>query len=399
MNTNTALKMPLFETRSLPQNERELVEKKNTLIAEMEQMIGRCKKETRQMTTGEQKIFDDMKKQANSINDQLQSFSNPGEMKTAKRAGETRSSLEVRGYSKEERIGNGSADVTIGDLIYSHITGKFRNDEVRASLSTTSGGLSIPTEVYKNFIDALRNESFLGETTVYPMNSQTLLIPRVTGDIVPEFKLENELSAETDPAFQSITLQGKPLYAMTSVSLELIESSNLEVGQVISNIMIGAMRNSMQNYMLFGALNGYDGILNDAGINTVAATAPVTYANIGAGVQAIRGANGQPNAVIAASDTLMGLELATDTTGQFITPPQFYQDLDKYALNGAELGADVLVADLSAIAWGVLSEGGLQIEIDKYGEAFQRGQIKIRARINSDFKLTNPKLVAHVNVP
>ena len=137
-------------------------------------------------------------------------------------------------------------------------------------------------------------------------------------------------------------------------------------------------------------------LLNDVGINTVAGATPVSYVNIGAGVQAIKGNNGQPNAVISDSDTLMALELATATDGQFIIPPQFYNELDKYALNGVGLNGGVVVADLSAIAWGILSEGGLQIEIDKSGEAFQRGQARIRARFNGDFKITNPKLVSHV---
>ena len=183
---------------------------------------------------------------------------------------------------------------------------------------------------------------------------------------------------------------------MTSISLELIESSNLDVGNVISRIMVGAMQNAMQNFMMFGAVNGYEGILNDVGINTVTGATPVSYVNIGAGVQAIKGNNGQPNAVIADSDTLMGLELATDTTGQFITPPQFYNELNKYTLNGIGLNGDVVVADLSLLHWGSY-EGGLQIEIDKGGEAFSRGQANIRARFNGDFKITNPKLVSHVD--
>jgi len=384
-----------YETRSLP-DERSLTEQRNNLITEMEGLIQKAKKETRSLDNKEANRFDQIKKQVTTIDEQLKSFAPNGEMRSVK-GGRTNSPLEVRGYSKNERIGNGLQDVTLGDLIYSHVTGRYRNDEVRASLSTTSGGLSVPTEVYQDFIDALRNQSFLGELMLYPMNSQTLLIPRVTEDIEPEFKLENELATETDPAFTSVTLQAKPLYAMTSISLELIESSNLDVGNVISRIMLGAMQNAMQNFMIFGAPNGYDGILNDVGINKVTGATPVTYVNIGAGVQAIRGANGQPNAVIAGSDTLMGLELATATDGQFIIPPQFYQDLNKFALNGTGLGGDVVVADLSAIAWGILSEGGLQIEIDKSGEAFSRGQVKIRARFNGDFKITNPKLVAHVD--
>ena len=394
-----AYKMP-YETRALSysdMSERELTEQRNDLIGKMEGLISKGKQERRALTGTEENEFRNHESEIKEIDQALKGKnSSKGEMRNAKGAGRTNSPLEVRGYSKNERIGSGVNNVSVGDLIYSHITGRYRNEEVREALSTTSGGLSIPTEVYKDFIDALRNQSFLGETTLYPMATQTLLIPRVTEDIQPEFKLENELAKETDPAFTSVTLQAKPLYAMTSISLELIESSNLDVGNVISRIMVGAMQNAMQNFMMFGAVNGYEGILNDVGINTVAGGTPVSYVNIGAGVQAIKGNNGQPNAVISDSDTLMALELATATDGQFIIPPQFYNELDKYALNGVGLNGGVVVADLSAIAWGILSEGGLQIEIDKSGEAFQRGQARIRARFNGDFKITNPKLVSHV---
>jgi len=393
INMMNSIKMPvLLETRAFPETE----ERRNNLITEMESIIEKAKTESRSLSSLEDARFQQIKKEVESIDKKTPSRTKV-EMRAADITGRENLPYEVRGYRKNERIGSGTGDVTVGDLIYSHITGRFRNEEVRAALSTTSGGVSIPTEVYQNFIDALRNQSFLGETTTYPMTTQTLLIPRVTNDIVPAFKVENELIVEDEPAFTSVTLQAKPLYAMTSISLELVESSNLDVGQMITQIMIGAMQNSMQNFMIFGAANGYDGIINDVAINKVTATAPVGYAKIGEGVQAIRGANGQPNAIIAASDTLMGLELSVDTTNQFITPPQFYQDLGKYTLNGTGLGADVLVADLSAVAFGILSEGGLQVEIDKSGEAFQRGQIKVRARFNGDFKITNPKLVAHVD--
>jgi hypothetical protein len=92
----------------------------------------------------------------------------------------------------------------------------------------------------------------------------------------------------------------------------------------------------------------------------------------------------------------MDIELLTDTTGQFIQPPRFMEQLNRYDVAGAMDAGEAMVADLSSIAWGILSEGGLQLDVDKSGEAFQRGQIKIRARINSDFALTNPKLISYI---
>jgi HK97 family phage major capsid protein len=384
---------PRMEYRSMPSD----LEHKNNLMQEAEMLVNKAKKERRALSTSEQNRFNSITKEIEALTEKLKSNSADSFEVRAKKTGETvKSPLEVRGYKKSENIGNGS-EVTIGDLIVGYTTGKFRNEEAKRALSTTSGGLSIPTEVYKDFIDRLRNQSFLGECVVYPMNSQTLLVPRVTGDPVPHFKIENDLGVESPPIFDSTVLQARPLYCYTSISLELLESSNLEVGEVVSRIMVGAMQSAMQTFMLSGAVNGYAGILNDPNLTKIAAT-DITYASIGAGVQAVLNNNGQPNGIVLSADSLMGLELAADTTGQFITPPAFYQNLNKFVV-GDDIGGDVLVGDLSSIAWGVLSEGGLQIEVDRFGEAFQRGQLRIRARINGDFALTNPKLLALIDTP
>ncbi len=57
--------------------------------------------------------------------------------------------------------------------------------------------------------------------------SEALVIPKVVGDILPAFKAENDLIVESAPVFDGVKLEAKPLYAMTSISLELLESSGI----------------------------------------------------------------------------------------------------------------------------------------------------------------------------
>jgi HK97 family phage major capsid protein len=333
--------------------------------------------------------LEDIKARSKQTNGSLTSSN---EYKALKRRSEN--PLEVRGYRKNERIGKQDTDVSIGDLVYSHVTGKFRSNEVRAAMNTTGSGILIPTEVYNNFIDLLRDQNFLTNTTIYPMASKALIIPKVVGDIEAAFKAENDLIVESEPVFDSVKLEAKPLYAMTSISLELIESSGIDIGMAVTNIMAASMAAAVQNFMLYGGGElGFDGILNDAAINKVDA-ANVNYAAIGAGIRAIRNANGVADGVVINSNDAMNLELLTDTTGQFIQPPKFMDNINMYNVSDAMVEGSAMVADFRAIAWGILSEGGLQIDIDRAGDAFNRGQIKIRARINSDFALTNPKLVS-----
>ena len=383
---------------------------------EMLKMIETIEKEKRSFSDEENKRFSSLEKQLEQIDaefekegvtmeeavgqlediqkrlKQTNSLTNNSEYRAMKRR--TENPLEVRGYRRNERVGRYDTDVTIGDLIYSHITGKFRSEEVRASLSTTSGGLVIPQNVYSNFIDLLRDNSILGEVTTYQMDSKTLTIPRVVSDIVPEFKLENELITESSPVFDSVKLEAKPLYALCPISLELVEGSNLDMGAVLTDLMASAMGNAMQNFMLNGAVNGYEGVLGQTS-NGMAGT--FNYANIGALVSIVRNNNGVPTSIVMNSSDATDLELLTDTTGQFIQAPSFMNGLRKHTLSNAMEQGNALVGDLSAIAFGVLSEGGLQIEVSRTaGEAFKRGQLLVRARLNGDFVVTNQNLLARL---
>lgn len=386
---------------------------RETYLHEMQEILSSAKKENRSFTTEEDAKFAELEKQVKSVDDELEKHNTNLEelieqmddleqrfqatMKPQKKVEkvETRSenSLEVRGFRGKERIGEENPNVQIGDLIYSHITGKFRNKEVRAALSTTSGGLVIPQNVYSDFIDKLRDTSILKEVTTYAMDSKTLAIPKVVSDIVPAFKLENELITESTPVFDSVKLEAKPLYALCPISLELIESSNLDMGIVITNLMASAMGAAMQNFMLNGAVNGYAGVLNEG----YSFSGDVNYAKIGEALQYVKYYNGVPSALVMNAADATKLQLLTDTTGQYINPPEFMNGLRKYELSNAIPEGTALVGDLSAIAFGILSEGGLQIEVSRTaGEAFQRGQVLVRARINGDFAVTNSTLLAKI---
>jgi HK97 family phage major capsid protein len=384
----------------------------------MQEIIEKSRQEKRCLTAEENLKLESLEKQIQSLDDELSKHGTTAEQLEAeiesreKRFQETKKDgkqekkdievrsinpSEVRSYrGKEQRMGNGKNNVTIGDLIYSYVTGKFRSVEVRAALSTTSGGLAIPQDVADNYIDMVREMSFLSEVTTYKMDSKTLTVPRVAGDVLPHFKAENDLIIESNPLFTGVVLEAKPLYALSSISLELLESSSLDVGLAVTNIMTNAMVSAMQAFMIQGGgALGYTGIMNDPNINKITA-ADVNYASIGAAFKAAMSNFGRPNGLIVNVDDVMNMELLTATDGQFIAPPNFMEYLTPYPVVNNVPAGTALVGDLGSIAMGILSEGGLQLEIDRSGEAFKRGQIAIRARINADFALTNPKLMSMI---
>jgi HK97 family phage major capsid protein len=369
-------------------------------LDELQQLLAKTKEEKRSFTDEENQRFKTLTQTIEKLDSELeeiQSRANTNSTTTTTTEKRSLGALEVRGFCGKERIGKGNSNVQLGDLIYSHLTGRFRNEEVRAALSTTSGGLVIPKPVYDDFIDLMREMSFLGQCTVYPMTSKTLSIPKVVSDILPHFKAENDPIIESNPLFGEATLEAKPLYALTSLSLELIESSNLDMGSVITQIMASAMAGAMQAFMIQGGDPlGYAGIINDPAINKITA-ATVDYASIGAAYKAAMSNFGRPNGLILNVEDVMDMELLKDTAGQYVTAPNFMSYLQPYPVVNNIAAGQALVGDLSTIAMGVLSEGGLQIELDKSGEAFKNGQVKVRARFNGDFALTNPKLMSMIS--
>ncbi|MGN8645302.1 phage major capsid protein [Gracilibacillus sp. HCP3S3_G5_1] len=224
-------------------------------LNEMKGILNTAKKENRAFTDEENTKFENLQKSAESIDAELEKNNTsledlitkmdereskvraltkqPEEKKKAKKRSEN--PLEVRGYTGKERIGNNDTDVTIGDLVVAYVTGKPRNEMVKRAMSTTSSGVLVPTEVYQGFIDQMRDTNFLLNVTTYPMTTKALVIPKVVGDILPTFKAENDLIVESNPVFDGVRLEAKPLYAMTSISLGLLESSSVDLGMAVTN--------------------------------------------------------------------------------------------------------------------------------------------------------------------
>jgi HK97 family phage major capsid protein len=383
-------------------------QKRDEQLQEMENIIQESKKEKRSLTDAENQKLDKLEREIQQLDDELQKYGTTAEQleqqiedreqryqsamtksgEPKKAAVEVRSvnPLEVRSFKKGERIGKGSNNVTLGDIIVAHATGKFRNEEVRQLLTTNSGGVTISDEVYAEFIDLMRNQSFLGEFTTYPMTSKTLTIPRVNGDVVPAFKLESDPIPLSVPLFVGATLNARFLYCLTEISLELLESSTIDIGNAVNDIMARSMMASIQNYALAGAVNGYTGILNDPAINTV--TGDVSYATIGAAIQEVQAVNGAATSLVINPTDMMGLRLLTETGGSFINPPSFMDDLNIITTNSIAAG-QALVGDLSTVAMGILSQNGLQLDMSK-DAGFERGMVNVRARFSGDVILTDP---------
>ena len=384
-------------------------------LKNMQTVLNRCQQENRSFTEEEQTTFDDLEQKISKIDkefekqdvtvedvkarlddlkERAQKSMNHQEKKTGNVKTRSINPLEVRSYKKGEQMGNGSNEVTIGDIIVGHTTGKYRSPEVRQLTTTQSGGVTISSEVFAGFIDKLRENSFIDQFTIYNMDSKTLTIPRLGSDVYPQFHIEAEEINKQNPIFEGVMLESKYLYCLTEISLELLESSAIDIGSAVNEIMLKAMMRAIQSYAVYGDVGGFTGILNDPDIRKIGTD--VSYASIGEAIQTIQyQENGNPTSLVINPKDLMGLQMLTDGAGgQFITPPPYFDDLN-IIVTGSMNPGQALLGDLSTVAMGVSSQNGIQLDISK-DVGFSRGVVMVRSRFSGDIVLTQPRQLALV---
>lgn len=112
--------------------------------------------------------------------------------------------------------------------------------DVRNAMSTTSnpdGGFLVPDEMAEAIID-LREEYgvFRRECRVWPMGSDTLMIPRRSGGITIGAIGENPSSAisQSNPAFNQVQLVAKKAGGLTLISTEVAEDAVIDLADWIA---------------------------------------------------------------------------------------------------------------------------------------------------------------------
>lgn len=247
------------------------------------------------------------------------------------------SGREVRVYDRDERLAvSGQQDyqgVTFGGLVRSAVTGP-RNDGERRALSegsSSAGGVTVPDSVAREFIDLLRAKTCCiraGARTV-PMDSRTLTIAKLTGDVPANWRAENAALATGDPTFAPVTLEAKSLAGMVVCSRELLQDS-INADSMLAQAFAGKLAVMVDAAALVGT-----GIAPmPAGLATISGVNQVSMGTNGAAITdfddlmdlrlLLDEANASAStAWIMAPRTFRKLAGFTDTNGQWIQPPQY----------------------------------------------------------------------------
>jgi HK97 family phage major capsid protein len=267
--------------------------------------------------------------------------------------------------------------------------------------SLPGGGYSVPLELSSMWIDLARARAVTiaaGAGTVV-MDSMTLRIASIVGDVAPAFRPENTALPENDVVFGALDFKARLIGVVTRSSLELISDAP-NASEMITASITGALGVGMDAAMLSGsgdvATDTPRGILNWPGINTIPTVGtPTNYDAWLDAIHAIELANLEPSAVADNPDTVNVLrKLKTGISGDQtpLRAPAAYAALAPFVTTGLATGNSI-VGDFTNALFGMRES--IVIEATRVGDtALKNAQILIRGYMRIDTGVTRPKAFA-----
>src|SRR5262249_40047320 len=128
----------------------------------------------------------------------------------------------------------------IARMLKGIVTGQWDDDYHKRAMSIGSlpgGGYTVPAELSAMVSDRARARAVCvaaGAGTI-PMESSTLRIAEITGDVVPVFRPENVALPENDVTFGAVDLRARLVGVVTRSSLELISDSPLAADMITTS--------------------------------------------------------------------------------------------------------------------------------------------------------------------
>ncbi|GAB3790384.1 phage major capsid protein [Nocardioides ungokensis] len=285
--------------------------------------------------------------------------------------------------------------------------------ETKDMATTGSAGALVPTVIAGYVIDLLRNRmvtSAAGLKTV-PMSNKTVNVPRITGDVTPQWLNEGAALTLSDATLDSVQLVAKRLDAGTRVSMELEEDSDpVGIGQVVAQSMASAFASEVDRVVLRGSGTSPEprGIRNQSGVTLYAPGTNGDVANwtvVLALFKALLGANVEPTATITSPNAAVALASLTETTNAYLQPPSvltnYVNPLSLLRTTGAVPAnltkgtgtalTEVYMGDFRQALLGLRTQFTLQTARELYRAT---GQVGIFGRMRADVGVEHPAAFA-----
>ncbi len=283
--------------------------------------------------------------------------------------------------------------------------------------SGPAGGYLVPEEYVSGVKDRITAESVVRKAgaTVYPMSTDTLNIPKVSGGATAYWLGENTQIPTNDPAFGQIQLVAKMLAAMVKVSNQLLSDSSGAAEMAIRRDVAKTISLAEDLAFLQGSGSGNEprGIINTTNVNEVSlgpnGDTP-TFDDIYEALYQVEKNNGVATAWIMHPRTKNTLRKIQDSQGHYLytlspslREPDTLAGIPVYLTTQIPINLNVgSSSDCSYIIVGQFNEAiigerlGMEFAVDQSGTAFEFYQSWVRAISRLDFALRTPEVFCKV---
>jgi HK97 family phage major capsid protein len=275
---------------------------------------------------------------------------------------------------------------------------------------TTAGGAMVPSPLAVMMIDRYRARSVLFDcgAQVVPMDTGTLRFARVTSDPAGNWRAENAAIADSDPAFDTVTLTKRSWGVMTRVSRELLQDApNTEMQVMNLFARVAAVALDAAGLLGTGASNQPLGITGTSGIGVVSmgtnGAQLTNWSPILNAVQTLETANSPDiTGMVMAPRTSRAINGFVDTTGQFLTPPSRVAGVPirgttsmpvNETQGSSSVASSIIMGDFRELMVGLGTEIELTIHPDRYADL---GQVALIALMRGDVALQRPAAMCRI---
>lgn len=374
-------------------NEKELIEKRNEKVVEMENILNLAKKENRVVTDEEKAKFDNLQKEITEIDNTLSMQETVNKMEL-KKVPEVTPNMSVE--DKERKI------------FENQIRGIVNAD---TPTTKTDGQVTIPTTIAQRIIDTVIEISPIFQMAERYNVKGKLVIPKydkANSSIVMSYAEEGTSADSGKVKLTSIELNGFLARCLAKISKSLINNSQFDIVTFVINKMSQAIAVFIEGELLKGTaskVEGLSGIATDMIVTTEKATEITADELIDLQDKVVD--NYQANSIwIMNRATRSAIRKLKDGDGNYIlnkdlTAKWGYSLLGKdvYTSDAVDKIASektpIYYGDLSGLAVKVSEDINMQVLNEKYAEEHMTG---ILAFVEFDSKVQDTQKLAKLKM-
>lgn len=393
----------IAEYRTLPMSEKGLVEDRQDLMNEMEDMLDNAKLESRTLNQDESKRFKDIETEIRSIDDKLEIIDrkrnssingkNESEFRTLSDVILPGEKVEKRAYSD-----NSNSNMDFGKLVKGMAgkgwSGAEREQAHYRAMQSAENNVLIPQILADRIIDVARTKSALfGKVPVVQMDNNNLTVAVQTKDAVANFVNEGDLIPTSEAVFTSVELKGKTLAIFISVSEQLLDSA-ANLGNQLLYSSAAAIALALDKAMLYGKGTVEGQPVELTGISTYSTINKVThnaatldYDLLIKAQKACKSANIQPDNIVYSTNMAADLDMLKDTLGQYVSRPKTLDCCTITESNNVN-DNESYCYDSNALLLGL--HKGINMQWGYTTDQFQRIQKGLRIYLRADLGVVRP---------